>query len=386
MQEFAKMAQDFVEATSSLVRGRTINIMNLDGIIIASTEKERIGTFHQGAAEVIATGKTVLIEKEELSRYPGAKEGCNMPIFLEDQLIGVVGIFGCEEEVQDVANLLKVYVTQHFSQQLQEKKQNVENEMRSQLLGLLLLGDKEQAETISQLSGLISLKLVFPVQVIIIRKEQGEDSTEDLNRRAELIQNLLWKDALSRQKDVFGMQNNDYVILHGQRETAAQTGTSMKKIIEAVRREKGVRMAVSTACERLADIPNGMKEANALMDMNGGKICSMEDGQYQIQYLMYKSLLHGGSRLAEQLYKKLLCEADEKQAEILLTTALVYYQENGSVQKASEWLHIHKNTLCYRMKRLYEILGLEDETPFSREFFVRLVIIHHPVQLIGLTN
>ena len=96
MLEFSSMAQDFVEATSSLVGGRTINIMDREGTIIASTEQERIGTFHQGAAEVIATGKPVLIETMDLPRYPGAKEGYNMPIFLKDELIGVVGIFGCE--------------------------------------------------------------------------------------------------------------------------------------------------------------------------------------------------------------------------------------------------------------------------------------------------
>lgn len=114
MSEFAKLAQDFVEATSLLVGQRTINIMDQKGIIIASTEKHRIGDFHQGAAEVLETGKPVLIKIEDLPRYPGTKEGYNMPIFLNDEIIGVVGIFGCEEEVQSIANLLRVYVTQSF--------------------------------------------------------------------------------------------------------------------------------------------------------------------------------------------------------------------------------------------------------------------------------
>ena len=63
MSEFAKLAQDFVEATSLLVGQRTINIMDQKGIIIASTEKHRIGDFHQGASEVLATGKPVRIKK-----------------------------------------------------------------------------------------------------------------------------------------------------------------------------------------------------------------------------------------------------------------------------------------------------------------------------------
>ena len=52
MSDFAKLAQDFVEATSLLVGQRTINIMDQKGIIIASTEKHRIGDFHQGASDV----------------------------------------------------------------------------------------------------------------------------------------------------------------------------------------------------------------------------------------------------------------------------------------------------------------------------------------------
>ena len=111
MKEIATMAQDFVEATSALVGHRTINIMDTNAIIIASTEKNRIGTFHQGAAEVLATGKPVLVRKENLAAYPGAREGYNMPIYLEDEMIGVVGMFGDEAEVRDTANLLCVYVS-----------------------------------------------------------------------------------------------------------------------------------------------------------------------------------------------------------------------------------------------------------------------------------
>lgn len=172
MSEFAKLAQDFVEATSLLVGQRTINIMDQKGIIIASTEKHRIGDFHQGASEVLATGKPVRIKKEDLPRYPGTKEGYNMPIFLNDEIIGVVGIFGCEEEVQSIANLLRVYVTQSFSQLQMTQKQNLEAELRNQLLRLLLFGGKSQKEMITKLCGMLDLQLKFPVRIILLLSVQ----------------------------------------------------------------------------------------------------------------------------------------------------------------------------------------------------------------------
>lgn len=378
MLEFSSMAQDFVEATSSLVGGRTINIMDREGTIIASTEKERIGTFHQGAAEVIATGKPVLIETKDLPRYPGAKEGYNMPIFLKDELIGVVGIFGCEEQMLNVANLLKVYVTQHFAQQAMTQKQNVESEVRNRLLSLLLLGDTGQMETIYQLSALIPVQPVFPVKVIMIRAGKGKNTREQMNHYTQLFQNMMWQGTLDRSRDVFGIQNNDCIIIHSV-PRQGKADEALDKIIAQVVREEGLCIAVSGACARLEDIPGGMKESNTLISMEGGPVRNLEDSQVKIQYLIYKSLIHGGTKYAKMLYRKLTDSQDARQAEVLLVTARVYYQENGSVQKASERLHLHKNTLLYRMKRLFQLLDLEHETPFTREFLVRLIFMYHPV-------
>ena len=378
MLEFSSMAQDFVEATSSLVGGRTINIMDREGTIIASTEKERIGTFHQGAAEVIATGKPVLIETKDLPRYPGAKEGYNMPIFLKDELIGVVGIFGCEEQMLNVANLLKVYVTQHFAQQAMAQKQNVESEVRNRLLSLLLLGDTGQMETIYQLSALIPVQLVFPVKVIMIRACKRKNTREQMNHYTQLFQNMMWQGTLDRSRDVFGIQNNDCIIIHSV-PRQGKGDEALDKIIAQVVREEELCIAVSGTCARLEDIPGGMKESNTLISMEGGPVRNLENSQVKIQYLIYKSLIHGGTKYAEMLYRKLTASQDARQAEVLLVTARVYYQENGSVQKASQRLHLHKNTLLYRMKRLFQLLDLENETPFTREFLIRLIFMYHPV-------
>jgi len=59
----------------------------------------------------------------------------------------------------------------------------------------------------------------------------------------------------------------------------------------------------------------------------------------------------------------------------LLDTARCYYEEQGSVQRAAERLDIHKNTLQYRLKRLYEVLQLEEATAFEREFLIQVILL-----------
>lgn len=374
MSEFAKLAQDFVEATSLLVGQRTINIMDQKGIIIASTEKHRIGDFHQGASEVLATGKPVRIKKEDLPRYPGTKEGYNMPIFLNDEIIGVVGIFGCEEEVQSIANLLRVYVTQSFSQLQMTQKQNLEAELRNQLLRLLLFGGKSQKEMIIKLCGMLDLQLEFPVRIILLYERAAERNMKHLLDYHQFIQNLIWKNVLDRRRDVFGIQNADYVILLGGSGELLEKRKRLDKLLQEIEREAVWNAAVSSPCRNMEEVSEGMKEVSVLRNRRGGMIQNLEEHTCRMQYLMGRFTVQDGARTVVGMLRRLEDQHGEKQAEQLLQTAQVYYEYGGSVAKAAEKLNLHKNTLLYRMKQLYQTLELEQDTVFVREFFIRMLL------------
>lgn len=374
MSEFAKLAQDFVEATSLLVGQRTINIMDQKGIIIASTEKHRIGDFHQGASEVLATGKPVRIKKEDLPRYPGTKEGYNMPIFLNNEIIGVVGIFGCEEEVQSIANLLRVYVTQSFSQLQMTQKQNLEAEFRNQLLRLLLFGGKSQKDMITKLCGMLDLQLKFPVRIILLYERAAERNMKHLLDYHQFIQNLIWKNMLDRRRDVFGIQNADYVILLGGSGELLETRKRLDKLLQEIEREAVWNAAVSSPCRNMEEVSEGMKEVSVLRNRRGGMIQNLEEHTCRMQYLMGRFTVQDGARTVVRMLRRLEDQHGEKQAEQLLQTAQVYYEYGGSVAKAAEKLNLHKNTLLYRMKQLYQTLELEQDTVFVREFFIRMLL------------
>ena len=373
MSEFAKLAQGFVEATSLLVGQRTINIMDQKGIIIASTEKHRIGDFHQGAAEVLETGKPVRIKKEDLPRYPGTKEGYNMPIFLNDEIIGVVGIFGCEEEVQSIANLLRVYVTQSFSQFQMTQKQNLEAELRNQLLRLLLFGGESQKEMIAKLCGMLNLQLEYPIRIVLLYERARERNMKHLLDYSQLIQNLIWKNVLDRRRDVFGIQNADYVILLGGGESP-EMQKRLDKLLHEIEAEDVWNAAVSSPCRNLEEISAGMREVSVLRNRKGGTIQNLEEHSCRMQYLLGSMTVQEGARTAARMLRRLKEQHGENQAEQLLRTARVYYECGGSVARAAEQLNLHKNTLLYRMKQLYQTFEMEQDSAFVREFFIRMLL------------
>ena len=58
-------AQSIVEEVGAIV-GQHINMMDLDGTIIASTDSSRLGTLHQGARRLLGEGlKSFILEKKK---------------------------------------------------------------------------------------------------------------------------------------------------------------------------------------------------------------------------------------------------------------------------------------------------------------------------------
>lgn len=73
-------------------------------------------------------------------------------------------------------------------------------------------------------------------------------------------------------------------------------------------------------------------------------------------------------RLAKKLLAPLIKEAD------LLKTIKAYFEQNLNLTKAAEHLHIHRNTLIYRLGKIKDLTGLDPET-FEDAVQIKLALI-----------
>ena len=77
------------------------------GLIFASTDPERIGQRHLGACQVLEQGLPRLVVQEDDGRPGGARRGINLPIQLDGQTVGVIGITGAPQEVESLGSVIK---------------------------------------------------------------------------------------------------------------------------------------------------------------------------------------------------------------------------------------------------------------------------------------
>lgn len=87
-----------------------VNIMDRDGRIVASSDRSRLGEVHDGAREALRTGRAVEVDSwgsQRGSQAAGPRAGINLPIVWEGQPIGVVGITGPLADVRPLARVVR---------------------------------------------------------------------------------------------------------------------------------------------------------------------------------------------------------------------------------------------------------------------------------------
>lgn len=91
-----QQASQILREMKSLVH-HDINLIDTQGVIFASTNPARVGQFHPGALRILREGLSELNVRE--NDGSGMQPGVNLPIYLDGQLEGVIGITGAPAEV-----------------------------------------------------------------------------------------------------------------------------------------------------------------------------------------------------------------------------------------------------------------------------------------------
>ena len=101
-----KYAQEISEYLSSMM-GRSIIITDVNGIIIGSPAKERIGDFHPPSVPCVKYKKMSFDDKEAAQKLGVWYPGSTVPLFYNDEVIGTAAIAGEPAVVLQFTMLVK---------------------------------------------------------------------------------------------------------------------------------------------------------------------------------------------------------------------------------------------------------------------------------------
>jgi len=266
-------------------------------------------------------------------------------------------------------------------QQLQLKKKRTEASQQEFLWRLITGHYQDEAEITANFK---KLSLSTPQNFAIIVFEFPQDIT----RESERYISYMLTTSQKIKTFLFTFDQNKLIILTGTERTndASLSSSSYEFIpffISEMRKRFGVEPILGASGHCYQQIENVM--------------LSYEEALYtlklkQIFLLELASVLHyeelGIFQLLEKLSNKndylphpcirKLQEYDEKHQTSLLHTLTVYLEMDGNPNDASKQLHIHVNTLTYRLKRITEIGHVRLKDPLQKmSIFLDLKLVQY---------
>lgn len=370
MKLLSSLAQRIVNEVTKILDEEVI-VVDHNGIIIAGSDQKRVGNFHEGAQLAVKKKETIVITKEDVFRLKGVKAGINLPIVFYNKAIGVIGITGEPEEVNQFGQIIQrmtelIIQEAHFHEKLESKYRGLETYVYEWLhLHQLDEDFRERGEILG-----ISMDIPRCCVLLEINLVENKFQATELMER-EVIEIL---------REFFPSENHDVLVQWGSGRFVLLKAIKNDNVHESVIKPIKYALSVIQETYRISlNIGIGTK-----VDDPAKLHCSYFHGKKALRVakkngpLIYYDDLTLDVALAEitddtrkEVVEKVLGNLIRE--EELLETLETYLESNLSIKETSKQLHIHINTLHYRLKRISDLTGFSlKETNNLVMFYIAL--------------
>lgn len=327
-----ELAQNIVNKMMDVIP-YNVNIMNDKGIIIGSGDLSRLGSLHNGALEALKLKSVIEIFKDD----DKIKSGVNSPIFFRKKVIGVIGITGRPNDVRQFTRLVTVTAELLINQEYTLNKHVLKERLKEEFIYEWLYLKEEYDREFIQRGLNVGIDISVRRIVLVL-----EFKKEEFNILINKIKRFI-KDG----EECINLASNKIAILLIENNNLRKRFLKLEDFLNST----GSKVGIS---EKNKILSKSIKEAVAALEV--GK--KLYNNRIFYNYKRIKSF-HGFDNFInkEEIDEFVELINKENIGEELLETFLTYIKFNGERKKISEELHIHRNTLNYRLERIEEITG-----------------------------
>lgn len=350
------IAQQIVDTVNDLC-DHNINFIDEKGIIIASNDRSRIGSFHEIGHRAILEQKTIAVKDED--NFRGTKSGINIPITYNDRIVAVIGISGDPKKVEKYAYL-------------------------AQKITGILLREREMDSMGSQKKN----RLNYVIRCLMNKEPIGEEYLEETLKENHLHKNSLCQVVLVQINSRYN-PNNLFMIQSSITQSFANLQTNFYRynypneyilIIEEEKLNKNLRILENLANQYTQVLSIGIGTArnimschNSYLEAKKALLCKPAESNYILYNMLgYEILLSEIPETTKDLFTEKLLKNLTLEEKNLLK---IYFQKEMSLARASEALFIHKNSLQYKLNHIADKCG------YNPRKFSEAVMLYSALQL-----
>ncbi|TXE53962.1 XRE family transcriptional regulator [Serratia ureilytica] len=347
-------ARQIVQRAMGII-SHSVNVMDSNGVIIASGNPQRLFQRHEGAVLALAENRVVEIDRATAEHLKGVRPGINLPFSFRNQRVGVIGISGEPAEVRAYAELVKMAAEMMVEQAALLDQHQWEKRYREELANQLLQPQPNTA-SLEAMAAYLGLDLRQARIVWIVELQEAQP---------HLLRELLAElEATQRDALIAITGFNEMTLLRPA--SMAQGEWSLKLERQQAQRLQNQlkhRFRVQLIVGGFYDDPQSAYRSSLTARATQAMAQRLKLRHATLFYHDYPlpSLLCdlGEDWRAQELGRpwRTLEEQDEKG--VLRATLRHYFSQNCDQTQAAAQLHIHVNTLRYRLQRIEAITGMK---------------------------
>ena len=341
-----------------------INIMDRQGVIIASTNPTRVGTFHAIAWRII-NSTSDLIECYSDDTMAGTRPGVNIALKHDGQKIGVLGITGDPEVVLPFVQVLKLAVETMLEFELEQQK-SINMYTQQQHLESGFLYGMISEENLRSWASEISLDSSTYRVPIMFRTDQ----VIDFPRKMNLLQRLREAPYASGQDFFTQWPRKEFTLFKAMKSQESMVKEYRQLISDFVQPfakaigESGyaLHISVGSFCNDFTAYHKSSGRARWLMD----SLLSFhtDSSPYRIEYFYdyireWIDTFLPATELREIYFFFETAGISEKQMDRMTQLREALTRNNFNLMQTSKDLYVHKNTLSNWISDIDDIFGLD---------------------------
>lgn len=348
------LAQRIVNEVTHILDEEVI-VVDHNGVIIAGSDQKRVGNFHEGAQIAVHKKEKIVITKNDVTRLKGVKAGINLPIIFNNKAIGVIGITGEPSNVNQFGELIQrmtelIIKEAHSHERLESKYRGLETYVYE------WLHLQQMDEDFRERGEILGIAMDIPRCCALLEIAHLESKIQE--------NQLIEREAIEILREYFPSVSQDVLVQWGNGRfvllKSVSNGNVGDSVISplkfaqgAIRETYGIllNIGIGTMVKDLSHLHcsyNHAKKALRISRKNGPFI-NYDD--LTLDVALTEITDETRKEVVDKVLGILLKEVE------LLETLEAYLESNLSIKETSKQLHIHINTLHYRLKRICELTG-----------------------------
>jgi carbohydrate diacid regulator len=352
-----ELAESIVERTTNVVV-HNINIMNDQGVIIASGDERRIGTIHEGAVIALHRKTEFNVDENQSEKLKGVSPGINLVIEFQKKIVGVIGITGKPSEILGYGKLIKLTAEMMIEQEYVMKELAWSNRIKEEIILSIVYNKQDSLVMVEKYTEKFNIPHKGSMGIFIFEVDFKDISTREslglLNKVLSMLEGKL-------RESVAAVIDSKTIVLLYKRDCNYNQNKYIEEkfaeVIEEINKRFGISIKASVGKQygELADMHKSFEIAKETLLF--GKKIYPENNIYIFNLLKEKMLFSssdGNWKIDELKATYELIALNDKNGE-LRETLKVLFEENGELNNISDRLFIHRNTVKYRLDKIYKL-------------------------------